>query len=302
MRDVGGLIPQTAHYIWPGGGSISNDSISNIITFKKNNPMCTINLWVENVDVMKNSLIERGYSSILFNFINIKKIDKFDTETESAIARETADSPLKNYAAASDIIRLAILYKYGGVYMDVDVLMDGPSGEVTSEWVSRNRPPGVLVFRLRGMHGYNYANAMIASEAGAPEMLKMLKYATAPYNGHIFDMGFARTAEKSGVHHLANSARLLGTSLEEVMWAIKRYDKDTRFDVTLTVTGPRVMESFIDASGLSDRMAELKVYSQAIIDKAGKRLNHPGDWELRFNGKSNWAFKVPLHSMKASEV
>ncbi|BEM85462.1 toxin TccC3 (plasmid) [Serratia marcescens] len=300
--DAKGNIPQLAHYIWLGGNSISNDSISNIIEFKKNNPEYDVNLWVENADKMKSSLVDREYSSSLFKFINIKKIEQYSHSVESAIARESSDSAFKNYAAASDILRLAVLHRHGGLYMDVDVVIDGRIGEMKPERVSQNIKSSVLVFRVPTERGLSYANAMIASERNSVEIGKMLNYAIAPYNGGIYEMGYARTSGRSGIHQLAQSIKSLGGSMNDIMWEYKRVNREIRFDSTIQITGPGVMASFIDSTGMSIRASASKVFSDSIKERAGRRDGFMKPWQRGFNGESNWAFKVTLHSNRASEV
>lgn len=83
------LIPKIIHIVWIGS-QIPNEYLYNIKTFKKLNPDWEIRIWRD-----KQIKIEK--------FINQDLINKMPT-----------------YAAKVDIIRLEILYKYGGIYTDCD--------------------------------------------------------------------------------------------------------------------------------------------------------------------------------------
>lgn len=85
-------IPKIIHYIWFGNKKKSNLILKCIDSWKKYMPDYKFIEWNEsNYDVYKNKYIKEAYEN-------------------------------KKYAFVSDYARLDILYKYGGIYLDVDVM------------------------------------------------------------------------------------------------------------------------------------------------------------------------------------
>ena len=89
------MIPKIIHFIWLGNNKIDKKSQICINSAKRLLPDYQINIWTE-------------------SNINIEKIRK---------KNKFFDECLKNklWAFASDYLRLYILAKYGGIYLDTDV-------------------------------------------------------------------------------------------------------------------------------------------------------------------------------------
>lgn len=85
------MIPKKIHYVWLGRGEKSDLTKKCIESWKKYLADYEIIEWNEdNFDINSNQYLKEAYDN-------------------------------KKYAFASDYIRLAVLYKYGGIYMDTDV-------------------------------------------------------------------------------------------------------------------------------------------------------------------------------------
>lgn len=84
------MIPKTIHQIHLGGQPLSDQEFKWQQTWKKYNPDWELILWDE--DRLKT-----------INIINEKHLDNCD-----------------NYAMKSDVLRLDILYQFGGLYIDTD--------------------------------------------------------------------------------------------------------------------------------------------------------------------------------------
>lgn len=85
------MIPKKIHYVWLGRGEKPELANKCIESWKKYLPDYEIIEWNEdNFDINSNTYLKEAYEN-------------------------------KKYAFASDYIRLAVLYEYGGVYMDTDV-------------------------------------------------------------------------------------------------------------------------------------------------------------------------------------
>ena len=84
-------IPKKIHYCWFGKGPKSELAIRCIESWKKYCPDYEIIEWnEENFDINSNIYVKEAYDS-------------------------------KKYAFVTDYVRLYVLYKYGGIYMDTDV-------------------------------------------------------------------------------------------------------------------------------------------------------------------------------------
>ena len=89
-------IPKIIHYCWFGGGPISPESRKCIESWKKYCPDYKIIEWNEqNFEISQNRYAQQAYEA-------------------------------KKYAFVSDYVRLAVLYRYGGIYLDTDVELVRP--------------------------------------------------------------------------------------------------------------------------------------------------------------------------------
>ena len=93
-------IPKIIHYCWFGGGPISPENRKCMESWKKYCPDYKIIEWNEqNFDISKNRYAQQAYEA-------------------------------KRYAFVSDYVRLAVLYEYGGIYLDTDVELVRPLDEL----------------------------------------------------------------------------------------------------------------------------------------------------------------------------
>lgn len=87
------MIPKVIHYVWLGNKPKSKKIEKCIASWNKCCPEYEIRQWNEtNFDINCNSFLKEAYDA-------------------------------GNYAFASDIIRLMVLFQYGGIYVDADVEM-----------------------------------------------------------------------------------------------------------------------------------------------------------------------------------
>ena len=93
-------IPKIIHYCWFGGGPISAESQKCMESWKKYCPDYKIIEWNDqNFDISTNRYAQQAYAA-------------------------------KKYAFVSDYARLAVLYEYGGIYLDTDVELVRPLDEL----------------------------------------------------------------------------------------------------------------------------------------------------------------------------
>ena len=91
MKSMNRQIPKIIHYIWMGENPIPNNHLKYMESWKKHCPDYEIKLWNErNYDIEMNKYAFEAYKAGKYSF-------------------------------ASDYMRLAIVYEYGGIYLDTDV-------------------------------------------------------------------------------------------------------------------------------------------------------------------------------------
>ncbi len=97
-------IPKVAHFIWIGPKPFPRESVENIRTWIAKNPDWTFYFWTDRDRPLPNPTMKmRRIQDI--NFLKLR--DCFNKSV--------------NYGEKSDLLRLEILYKEGGVYIDHDV-------------------------------------------------------------------------------------------------------------------------------------------------------------------------------------
>lgn len=133
------MIPKTVHYIWLGGKPKS--------AFVR---MC-INTWRRNLD---------GYQIVEWNESNLPLEELSE---ENCFLKECLR--LRLWAFASDYLRLFVLERYGGIYLDTDV-------EILSSF---DRLLGSSMFVGLEANGY-ICTGVIGARANSPEVKRLREY------------------------------------------------------------------------------------------------------------------------------
>lgn len=89
------MIPKIIHYCWFGGKPLSDTNLKCIESWKKFNPDFEIKKWDETNYELKIDFVKEAYSYRKFAFV-------------------------------SDYCRLELLYNYGGIYLDTDMILLKP--------------------------------------------------------------------------------------------------------------------------------------------------------------------------------
>ena len=136
-------IPRVIHYCWFGEKEIPDKDKKCIESFEKYNPGYAIKKWSE---------------------------DNFDIENSPAYVQEAYRN--KKYAFVSDYVRLAVVYKHGGIYLDTDVELFS-----SLDFFLKFR----MVFAYME-YGELATGLGFASEANTQELFEMLKmYESIPF-------------------------------------------------------------------------------------------------------------------------
>ncbi|WP_256345242.1 RHS repeat-associated core domain-containing protein [Pseudomonas sp. PD9R] len=255
-------VPTIAHYYW-GGGNINPAFLSNILTFKKYNPEYQMNVWTDKTAHILNTLstmetsddpayrtLARQYGRDLHInesskvFEGLAKIAPQVSRVESLFLRES-NGPYRNIAAASDIFRIAALYVYGGLYMDVDVAI--PSGRISRP----QAPDGFAATIWEEHNGRLISNSILVAIPGFSHGEKLMAEMIDDYK-----------------------------ELAKVVWTIKRSEPGARYDGTMLLTGPNSLNK-----DRSNSMASINVKDfghRVPVERKGMFINLTGDPDLLF--------------------
>jgi Glycosyltransferase sugar-binding region containing DXD motif len=205
-------IPKILHRIWLG--SIPTyDQLLNLVSARQNIERgAELRLWASRSIVsklLKDSRIVRNGNIVVCDIDHIWKNNFNGTlpliHLQSAFERENRGY-LHNYAAASDIARLLILYIYGGVYLDMDIEFKDSVRSLFVDLDGIGQRLGVLITK-RGE-----GNGVLASMPRIAALSKCLNSIAQLYN--------------ATENHYAS-------------WYAKRVFGDWRMLLTMEMTGPR---------------------------------------------------------------
>ena len=121
-------IPNNCHFIWTNKSPLSWLQTLSVISFHRYNPTWKINLFVikQTPDQLAENTYVEDYTGedhfellARLNYVNITYLDLI----HEGIGTD------KHGILASDILRVRLLYKYGGVYSDLDTLWLRPMSE-----------------------------------------------------------------------------------------------------------------------------------------------------------------------------
>jgi insecticidal toxin complex protein TccC len=245
-------IPKIAHYVWLGG-NLPDYARSNVISYAMDNPDWSVNLWTDNPGKLTNYLIEQGLSKDAFLHFHVWDVNQAIESVPAHLKRDFSDvytreisGPYRNYAAASDLLRLAILYRWGGLYMDTDVFVK--PGEPIGRIQAMEPPSAHVLFTGDGRGRANRGNHVIASQSRATGMLAMLSRAVDSYMGDLSDL-------KAGKYFkLAQDIESFRAEVEsqsgsnDLVWEKKRsfeFEGVGRRMLTLSMTGPDIVREFM---------------------------------------------------------
>lgn len=153
----------------------------------------------------------------------------------SAFAREASGGTFHNYAAVSDIARLLILYLYGGIYLDMDVLFSQHAADLFHSLTHIGQRLGLLHFHLG-----SYGNGVLASMPRTDAVAMCLNKISELYT--------------SGASSLLS-------------WDTKRHYSDIRMRLTMIMSGPLLIIRTLEEIGLLLPINETQFFQP--IDTSG---------------------------------
>ena len=200
------MIPKTIHYIW-----YSNEKnkalpyvFEKIIEQNcKNNESNDYKLWTNFGDQTEDEMLEKQIEESFPNLINIIRKTKFEVQK-------------------ADIKRLAILYFYGGTYIDTDICILQPIEKMINlsedNYVYAAMEPDEQTMKIANKKNL-LCNAFICSPAKHPILKRALEIVEMVYNDYgdsifnIFNCFGADILTKAFVEDINKSFRLIKRNL-----------------------------------------------------------------------------------------
>ena len=175
-------IPKKCHLYWDGG-IMSKYNVLTVISFHKLNPEWEIIIYTPKQDVknIKNTYVKQYKEKDYFDevkklpYVVFKEIDLNDFRM-----------PLNIHAcSSSDIFRTNILYLYGGVYSDFDVLWYKPMEHIKKiESIGDPFDFECVVCMYKHIKGFHNVSIMVAEESSPylKEIIEAQKQVKPPYD------------------------------------------------------------------------------------------------------------------------
>lgn len=173
-------IPNKMHAIWLGS-LLDEKGRENVAAHARKNPSKTMNLWIDSslypggVRFKESSEFKEFQRWAHANRVLIRDVNDQDKDMRAGmLSKEFYDDEIqgtyRNLAAASDILRLEILLREGGIYFDAKDVFPGPMNFPKK----MQAPVGFLIHWHDEMASIN--NDILASEAGG-EIIKRVREA-----------------------------------------------------------------------------------------------------------------------------
>ncbi|MBX3259288.1 MAG: hypothetical protein KIS78_06115 [Labilithrix sp.] len=228
-------IPKSLHFIWMGK-NLPRKYLRNIAFWAARNPDYVVNLWTNRAMRIAGTL---AMNDDIPSFAHrIRTLDELVVPRvlEGIVVREM-NGPFNNFAAASDVLRLVILFAEGGVYLDTDVVCTRGQTLRNITFAPRlgqlSSPRGFLV---ASGHAANHSVPQNAVMASCPQSLIVFNIALAISRN--YREGFGSPDDSWGAKRVPARA--------DDAYANRRL-------MTIGMSGPSVVEEVLAKLRLVDR-------------------------------------------------
>jgi len=236
-------IPKMAHFVWMGRDT-QPEQLASIVDFKKKNPEYLVMLWVDRKQTVINSLLKYDLSldkhlekirvSDIGEFFLLRANGQYEQSqaVHQAFLRER-HGVYANLAASKDILSLALMEVFGGIFLDMDVAvlqkLSFPPSEKGAFFRVVKR--GELDFMTNGVMAATPRNSLI---------LEAIRHAVAPYEGSPLQYNTSSFWRTLKMHYNIppSASGDQKKAIHELFWGAKRSDPDSRFNLTVQATGP----------------------------------------------------------------
>jgi hypothetical protein len=167
-------VPKVINFIWVGK-PIPDKYEQNIKRWAELNPTYQFQLWVDSTLLKDHRATPAQESQRFTSHKNIKVIDLvkdplYQKMNNRRYFEDELSGQAKNYAAASDILRVEILYQYGGIYFDTDTYPTADPLPVAGLLAEH----GILIAPFSRSGGLAWSNAVMAAAKKQHAGLKIM--------------------------------------------------------------------------------------------------------------------------------
>jgi hypothetical protein len=220
------------HFIWAGGKTIPDKQLSVIKQWHAlNSEHYKVTLWVDKATTPPAEMAELSEILNKMSSTGIQVKDITEEKVNSDSVRNELDKPKPNYGLSSDMLRLSILAKFGGIYLDCDILPNKPLPPIIEA------KHGIL-FSPWSQGGIDISNDIIMCTAGNEIMQKLADLTQESYKN--------RFGLSSILGSWTNASDLLYWSNDFTIYA----DKGRNAIYTMCTTGPVFLRKLLVEMGL----------------------------------------------------
>jgi hypothetical protein len=177
-------VPKLIHFIWAGGTKLlPPENAKRIKAWAKKNPGFEVVLWIDSASTPKDLLDKYNQDPYRFNDdpkIVLRDISDEKEKIADEYSRYHIDKMVPNYGSSSDIIRYAILKKYGGALFDSDVLVDDKTKPLNYDDLFESSLKEILKINQFTQNARSIGNDGFICTPGHPFMVDL--YETAKKN------------------------------------------------------------------------------------------------------------------------
>lgn len=133
------IIPKELHFIWLGS-RVPDKYKNNLLTWLQQNPDYNVNLYIDSAALPIATCTEDLLDMKNFCKANrialhdVAKIPEFQEFVQLPWYNDWLIGEDKVFAYAADTLRLEIIYRFGGVYSDIDMICEAPLGDLSNTY------------------------------------------------------------------------------------------------------------------------------------------------------------------------
>lgn len=238
------VTPKIIHLVWLGKPPMET-YFKNILSFYLLNPDYRVYLWTDNVCRLQKGFFcsqsESLYPDVNFSRLSILPISDLMLIANRKVKKciiEEMNGHYKNFAAASDFLRLLALKKHGGIYVDTDISCKKPLGNLYLD--------SGIGFSTLFIDNFVY-NASMAATPSAPILDLLLDNMVKKYQD-VFNQDMTYFYQP-------------GSDYTLFQWGLstlkrKDYEAHTREQQTINMSGPGIIRKTLEQ--VSQSRAPLK--------------------------------------------
>jgi len=216
-QEVSYDVNKDIHMIWVGS-ALPRKYVRGPVTFANQNPSYRVHLWLDNHTLDRLHGVKWVDGMILHN------VNEEDWTNADLVKEAT------NYAMISDILRLEIIYRFGGIYADIDSVSLRPFGPVfrmsfvtltPMDWFrsTKNIYNAIKDIPESASNQQPFGSTIQNCIFGLSQHSKFLKFAISAQRQNFWDMESAGTIKRTGPGFLTEAFAEFGDNeIQIINW------------------------------------------------------------------------------------